>query len=34
MINPRTFCVNDLSMVDSYQQARWYQGSLAAAPTP
>jgi dienelactone hydrolase len=28
MINPRTFCVNDLSMVDSYQQARWYQGSL------
>ncbi len=28
MINPRTFCVNDLSMVDSYQQARAYQGSL------
>jgi dienelactone hydrolase len=28
MINPRTFCVNDLGMVDSYQQARWYQGSL------
>ena len=28
MINPRTFCVNDLGMVDSYQQARSYQGSL------
>lgn len=28
MINPRTFCVNDLTMVDSYQQARSYQGSL------
>jgi pimeloyl-ACP methyl ester carboxylesterase len=28
MINPRTFCVYDLGMVDSYQQARWYQGSL------
>lgn len=28
MINPRTFCVNDLNMVDSYQQARSYQGSL------
>jgi pimeloyl-ACP methyl ester carboxylesterase len=28
MINPRTFCVNDLGMVDSYQQARAYQGSL------
>jgi hypothetical protein len=28
MINPRTFCVNDLTMVDSYQQARAYQGSL------
>jgi alpha-beta hydrolase superfamily lysophospholipase len=29
MINPRTFLVNDLSMVDSYEQARWHQGSLA-----
>jgi pimeloyl-ACP methyl ester carboxylesterase len=28
MINPRTFCVNDLGMVDSYQQARSYQASL------
>ena len=28
MINPRTFCVNDLGMVDSYQQARWYERSL------
>jgi len=28
MINPRTFCVNDLGMVDSYQQARSYQDSL------
>ncbi len=28
MINPRTFCVNDLGMVDSYQKARLYQGSL------
>jgi pimeloyl-ACP methyl ester carboxylesterase len=28
MINPRTFCVNDLGMVDSYQQARWYESSL------
>jgi pimeloyl-ACP methyl ester carboxylesterase len=29
MINPRTFLVNDLSMVDAYEQARWHQGSLA-----
>jgi pimeloyl-ACP methyl ester carboxylesterase len=29
MINPRTFLVNDLSMVDTYEQARWHQGSLA-----
>jgi pimeloyl-ACP methyl ester carboxylesterase len=28
MINPRTFLVHDLSLVDSYQNARWYQGSL------
>ncbi|HVV48125.1 MAG TPA: alpha/beta fold hydrolase [Polyangia bacterium] len=28
MINPRTFCVNDLSMVDSYERARWYQQSM------
>jgi alpha-beta hydrolase superfamily lysophospholipase len=28
MINPRTFCVNDLSMVDSYEEARWYQQSV------
>jgi pimeloyl-ACP methyl ester carboxylesterase len=28
MINPRTFCVHDLGMVDSYQRARWYQASL------
>jgi alpha-beta hydrolase superfamily lysophospholipase len=28
MINPRTFCVNDLNMVDSYEQARTFQGSL------
>jgi alpha-beta hydrolase superfamily lysophospholipase len=31
MINPRTFCVNDLTMVDSYQQARSYEGSLLQA---
>src|SRR5579871_3287675 len=28
MINPRTFCVNELSMVDSYEEARWYQQSV------
>jgi pimeloyl-ACP methyl ester carboxylesterase len=28
MLNPRTFLVNDLSMVDTYEQARWHQGSL------
>jgi pimeloyl-ACP methyl ester carboxylesterase len=28
MINPRTFLVNDLNMVDSYEQARWYQQSV------
>jgi alpha-beta hydrolase superfamily lysophospholipase len=28
MLNPRTFLVNDLSMVDSYEQARWYQRSV------
>jgi alpha-beta hydrolase superfamily lysophospholipase len=29
MMNPRTFLVNDLSMVDSYERARWYQRSAA-----
>jgi pimeloyl-ACP methyl ester carboxylesterase len=28
MMNPRTFLVNDLSMVDSYERARWYQKSV------
>jgi alpha-beta hydrolase superfamily lysophospholipase len=27
MMNPRTFLVNDLAMVDSYERARWYQRS-------
>jgi hypothetical protein len=27
MMNPRTFLVNDLRMVDSYERARWYQRS-------
>jgi dienelactone hydrolase len=31
MINPRTFCVNDLEMVESYNRARWYQDSLFRA---
>jgi pimeloyl-ACP methyl ester carboxylesterase len=31
MINPRTFCVYDLNMVDSYQQARSYEGPLRQA---
>ena len=31
MLNPRTFLVNDLSMVDSYEEARWYQKSVASA---
>jgi len=29
MMNPRTFLVNDLSMVDSYERARWSQQSVA-----
>jgi len=29
MMNPRTFCVHDLTMVDAHQHARWYQRSLA-----
>jgi len=29
MMNPRTFLVNDLAMVDSYERARWYQRSAA-----
>jgi alpha-beta hydrolase superfamily lysophospholipase len=28
MMNPRTFCVHDLDMVDSYKRARYYQDSL------
>ena len=28
MMNPRTFLVNDLSMVDSYERARWSQQSV------
>ncbi len=28
MMNPRTFLVNDLAMVDSYERARWYQQSV------
>jgi pimeloyl-ACP methyl ester carboxylesterase len=31
MLNPRTFLVHDLSMVDSYEQARWYQRSVTQA---
>jgi alpha-beta hydrolase superfamily lysophospholipase len=27
MMNPRTFLVNDLAMVDAYERARWYQRS-------
>ena len=29
MMNPRTFLVNDLSMVDSYERARWSQQTVA-----
>ena len=29
MMNPRTFLVNDLSMVDSYERARWSQQAVA-----
>ena len=29
MMNPRTFLVNDLSMVDSYERARWSRESVA-----
>jgi dienelactone hydrolase len=28
MMNPRTFCVHDLGMVESFKGARWYQESL------
>jgi dienelactone hydrolase len=28
MMNPRTFCVYDLGMVESFKGARWYQESL------
>ncbi len=28
MMNPRTFCVHDLNMVESYTRARYYQDSL------
>ncbi len=28
MMNPRTFCVHDLDMVESYTRARYYQDSL------
>ena len=28
LLNPRTFCINDLRTITTYQQARWYQGSL------
>jgi dienelactone hydrolase len=28
MMNPRTFCVYDLGMVESFKGARWYQDSL------
>ena len=31
MMNPRTFLVNDLSMVDSYERARWSQRSWPVA---
>jgi hypothetical protein len=31
MMNPRTFCVHDLEMVESYKRARWYQDSLFRA---
>lgn len=28
MMNPRTFCVHDLAMVDAYEQARYYEDSF------
>jgi dienelactone hydrolase len=28
LMNPRTFCVHDLELVDAYEHARYYQGSL------
>ena len=28
MMNPRTFCVHDLEMVETYKRARYYQDSL------
>lgn len=28
IMNPRTFCVHDLEMVEVYKRARWYQDSL------
>ncbi len=28
MMNPRTFCVHDLALINTYQQARYYQGSI------
>ncbi len=28
LINPRTFCINDLEMVESYKRARYYQSSF------
>ena len=31
LMNPRTFGVNDLDVIASYQSARWYQGSLTRA---
>jgi dienelactone hydrolase len=31
LMNPRTFGVNDLGVIASYQSARWYQGSLMRA---
>ncbi len=31
LMNPRTFGVNDLGVIASYQNARWYQGSLLRA---
>ena len=31
MLNPRTFCVNDLAMIESYKNARYYQRSALRA---
>src|SRR5262245_13326414 len=28
LLNPRTFCITDLKTINTYQHARWYQGSL------